>query len=386
MVTKRILVVSDMHVVRPGCQDSKINTALLELPVELNPVESLKRLINDSDLQIDYLLNLGDVTDKAYVDGWITGIRLLREIKNECNISTLLHVLGNHDLTLDLNDHQEFYLPRHTRDFPLSDKQLSEDYWNKGYCIFADDTIVYLLCNSETIYMSKDDLDNSPVFLEDFNKELNEKLNRYDGNGRIKIALMHRHVVPHSDLYNKSYKEDVIRNADCFLDVLKKHGFNMVIHGHKHQARFVESNGIFILASGSISSRMNLLEQNGNNLVHILTLDIDDNKLCGYIDTYKYAYNTGWINETDSQDCFNAHIGFGFNGSVEDLANNIINMYGTELEARNSISYKTIVAAFHECLYLSKDQDAQLEALLAERNYKFCTDKGIKFLTKLIML
>ena len=63
-------------------------------------MESLKEFLLENNIEIDAILNLGDVANKGYSAGWYAGIRMLRELslKFDC---PLISTPGNHDYVLN---------------------------------------------------------------------------------------------------------------------------------------------------------------------------------------------------------------------------------------------------------------------------------------------
>jgi hypothetical protein len=79
----------------------------------------------------------------------------------------------------------------------------------------------------------------------------------------IKIALIHHHPVLIAALAEPGRGYDAVLNSGRLLTILRKHGFHMILHGHKHDPyvftedsrsafRTSSQNPILIAAGGSV--------------------------------------------------------------------------------------------------------------------------------------
>lgn len=86
-----------------------------------------------------------------------------------------------------------------------------------------------------------------------------------DLHGAIKIALIHHHPVLIPALAEASRGYDAVLNSGKLLTILRRHGFHMVLHGHKHDPyvftedsrsafRVTHQNPIMVAAGGSFGS------------------------------------------------------------------------------------------------------------------------------------
>ena len=327
MSTKRLLIVSDIHIGRENDASTNLTVATSELPTNRNPMESLKEFLEKSQLKIDAILNLGDVTNLGYPAGWYAGIRMLRELslKLAC---PLISTPGNHDYTLNGEKKFEDTLLKGVKDYPTPDSNANGKFWAEGFCLYEHDEIQYLICNSERHLTSIDDLQVSPVYSEDYLSRIKEELKRHPFNG-IKIAIMHHHIIQHSDLRNPQ-KADVIENGDKLLSILAEEKFFCVIHGHKHQPRIVPWGEVKIIACGSLASTQNTNIAMINNHFHVLVLDIEDT-VNGSLESYKFVMGSGCALISEPDYPIKPIEGLGCNVDIQDIAQKVVKHYFEDL-------------------------------------------------------
>ena len=369
----RILVVSDLHVMEKESESSRLSMERLELPVVQHPIEALKEFLSKYVEDIDYMINLGDVTNKSNRLCWNYGIRMFRDVQNFKKIPTLIHITGNHDVTCvgDIPDHDYFYLPRHTKAYPIDSEERKNEYWSKGYCIIPEEHVLFFVLNSETHLQSAEDLNKPPLLREDLVASIDEELAQYDTFEGVKIALMHHHIVMHSDPTGNLTANDVIEKGDLLLTCLKKHSFSLVMHGHKHLARIKQEDDIVVFAAGSLSSTANVLVSNSDNCFHIVEIDIEGHEVNGFIKTFRYDLRDGWVPVTDPNARFPHHAGFGIKKSMQVLSEEIMAKYQQRLDAGEQIKEGEYLNEFKEISYLSASQWQELKQILSTQNYDF---------------
>ena len=108
--------------------------------------------------------------------------------------------------------------------------------------------------------------------------------------------------------------EDSLDNGDLLIQKLKTNGFNLILHGHKHQPRFKTDNGIPILASGSFSCYANLFKLPYKPSFHVI--DIINLGKQGVIETWEFDVLNGWKKNLNAD--FPPKIGFGNTINIEE--------------------------------------------------------------------
>lgn len=380
MNTKRILIISDIHI---GKEDdlnvvTKLTVATPELPSSINPMESLKDFMIKANTKVDAIVNLGDVTDRGYAAGWFAGIKMLREISLMLDCP-LLSTPGNHDYCLNKEEKFEDKLLKGVKDYPTKDEIANGKFWSCGFCIYECDDMQFLICNSEKHLESKADLDRSPVFDDEYLSRIKEELDKKAFEG-VRIAIVHHHVINHSDLVNPQ-KADVIDNADKFLYLLKEKNFYCVIHGHKHQPRIVDWNGIHIIASGSLSSTQNTYQARIDNHFHMLVLEIGQH-VNGYLESYKFVPGTGWKTISDNDYPIQPTCGFGYSLDLNAFTEKILSFYFEGGQDVPYVNIKTISQTFPEVNTFTKEQIQQFLDICSCKGYTTYTDCSDPFIMK----
>src|SRR5579862_3106245 len=97
----------------------------------------------------------------------------------------------------------------------------------------------------------------------------------------IKIALIHHHPVLIPALAEPEHGYDAVHNSGKLLTILRRHGFHVILHGHKHDPyvftedsrsafRKTNQNPILVAAGGSVgSNQLPLNRQNCYNRISI---------------------------------------------------------------------------------------------------------------------
>ncbi|MGO7323272.1 metallophosphoesterase [Rhizobium ruizarguesonis] len=99
----------------------------------------------------------------------------------------------------------------------------------------------------------------------------------------IKIALIHHHPVVLPTLYDNDAGYDAVLNSELLLGVLKKYGFHLVLHGHKHAAVTYSYDAVsawttdgvqplLIVAGGSAGSTQKPQEPGACNTYNVINI------------------------------------------------------------------------------------------------------------------
>jgi predicted phosphodiesterase len=128
---------------------------------------------------------------------------------------------------------------------------------------------------------------------------LREQLSQYSSKKySFRIAMLHHHPLLHSHMNYSS--SDVLSNGDQLVDLLAKHTFDIIVHGHKHQPRIRRHNAhghnMIVFAAGSFSAFLHDLGSTTRNLFHILTLrsSTEDHEFVAQLQTWEYNHGCGW--------------------------------------------------------------------------------------------
>jgi 3',5'-cyclic AMP phosphodiesterase CpdA len=114
--------------------------------------------------------------------------------------------------------------------------------------------------------------------------ELSQQLARIDPSKLqkcIKVALIHHHPVVLPVLYEEDY--DAVLNSELLFRLLKKYGFHLLLHGHKHTPFTYSYDAvsawttdqvqpILVVAGGSAGSREIPREQGARNTYNVISI------------------------------------------------------------------------------------------------------------------
>lgn len=369
----RYLIVSDLHI---GSHDdynesTRLTVDTPEMPANENPFEALKVFIEEKDLSFDAVINLGDVSNKGFIPGWIMGNKMLRELSSICDCP-LLSTPGNHDYCFDFVDGAKSLLQR-TNDFPTDDKEHNTVFWGNGYCLYEAGGTQFLILNSESHLSKIEDLKVTPNFDTLFNSGLDRYLkeNTFEGP---RIAILHHHVIPHSDLQGRYSSNDIIDHADKLLNILNDNNFICVLHGHKHLSRFTMHNNLGIMACGSLSSRENIATCDEDNNFHILTLKCTEEGIRGKIETFHFVLQKGWFPIEDSNSRVKARYGFGRNLDINEIAKAIISLINPDAPVIRLFG-KKVTEIIPDITFISNDEMQKLKEVIEKQGFTVVQEK-----------
>ena len=362
----RIAVISDLH-----CRDSQsgnkttyLSSDLLKTPIYRHPIEALKKKIIDLSLTCDYLICLGDITDKINQQGLISGWGYLNEIASTLKIKPdkIVVIPGNHDVdSQGITSYSTFnHLIKSLNNVvPMNEIDLCNKFWGQHFIVKEFENLILLAYNSVHNHTNQSNAlktDIDPATLE----ALDNELSKYLDTLKPKVALCHHHPIKLSN-FDIIYKDgDSIENGDKFLDLLNEKKFDLFIHGHKHIPHLEYRNSLPIFCSGSFSSLENISILSKRNTFHIIEiLDKNDSSSKGLIDTYEFVLGRGWNKNTDSKGFFPSKTGFGYLGDVMQLSKNI-NLW-FQVRNKEILYYEEVLRNFDELNYLTPVQQQELE-------------------------
>jgi 3',5'-cyclic AMP phosphodiesterase CpdA len=150
----------------------------------------------------------------------------------------------------------------------------------------SDEGLVIAEINS-CIYVQKDTVDERRGQIhDDAVTELEKQLKAVDAealHSSIKIALIHHHPVVLPVLYQDDAGYDAVLNPELLIRVLKKYGFHLVLHGHKHGPVTYSYDAVsawttdgvqplLIVAGGSAGSKEITREDGARNTYNVINI------------------------------------------------------------------------------------------------------------------
>lgn len=359
----KICIISDIHCKSEKSSESDNETlfysSMPDSPVNQNPVTSFLKIVDNGEVTSDILICLGDLGDKADKQGIVNGWNAVERIRSKMKISVKIGIPGNHDIdSRKKYDTDPFkFIQNFSLDFPTDNENLNLSFWQKGFCFYESSEIGILMINSVQHHKDASCAEESRLekgTIESIENEL-EKIKK---EGRPFICILHHHPIKHSNIHN--YKDsDSLDNGDELLKLLTKYNFNLIIHGHKHQPRITEVNGLPIFAVGSFSSFANLQGTGINTMFHVVELHKNDNK--GEITSWEFYVNSGWKKGYNTN--FPAKVGFGKQTDISQTAKDLNNFF---LKEKKPLLYDDVLLEHPELNYLIPDKLIQLGKILKE--------------------
>lgn len=362
----RIAIVSDLHCHPEDKQNYKNNATILftdklrDISKE-HPIENLKELrVNDKIDDVDIVLCPGDFTNQSDKQGLISGWDFVNEISNIFNAQYIYATLGNHDIdSRNKFTEYSFTFPKGIKkNFPLKDNDIG-DFWNKGFTFIENDEFQLLIINSTHFHTHtpKNEIDNQAVKgkIEQGSIEEIEKYLVENKTDKIKIMLCHHHPQQHSR--SGLGEHDFIENGENLLNVVGKYGFDLIVHGHKHDpwfGNYTTSEGykIPILSSGSFSATNQISYCYKVNYFHIIEI-YKGVKTNGIIKTWNFKNKIGWSSKKEG---FHPLTGFGNQQNVDDIVSDIEKY----ITGKPFISWADLVGEFIYLQYLLPEESENL--------------------------
>lgn len=299
-----------------------------------NPLSSLYELIGREKLTANFVICPGDMTNRADGGSLKFVWEQLHGLKKKFGADQVIATVGNHDV--DSRGHGVGTIPREALmrlvpRFPIPIESLADHFWAHGYFLTTIGQVRFLVLNSSWLHEHRDELERGAV-----TSYTLEKLRRdLDGasSASFNVAVCHHHPHVHSDL---DLGGDIMLNGQKFLDTLSGNGAWLIIHGHKHHPKIELAQGEFqrpiVLACGSFSGRLEGANATvSRNYFHVVRVEQfgEDAELRGMVRSWNWVSGYGWQDYGNSNTTFPSRLGFGFEGSLPQLARAVAESMGS---------------------------------------------------------
>jgi predicted phosphodiesterase len=359
----KICVISDLHCKHQQIVGDTTDTLLISnkprLPRNQHPVSSLLHIIKQEKIEADVLLCPGDLGDKADEQGISSSWTFLEEIKLALKAKHLIGIPGNHDInSRKLQEKDPFaFIKFFHENFPVSDEDLKSRFWSTGYCVINVEDVLFLLINTVFDHTDKVKAEQASINPSTLEKIREELTLISTGDFKNKVCVLHHHPIKHSNI--KNWKDtDSLDKGDDLIALLNELNFSVIIHGHKHQPRIVEYNGLPIFAAGSFASFANLQATGINTMFHML--ELKEMTRTGMIHSWEFDIQNGWTQNLNKY--FPPRIGFGSDRNLEELAGTINKLFDDN--SRKALLFEEIVASLPELQYIIPEKLLQLNHIL----------------------
>jgi predicted phosphodiesterase len=328
----KIAVISDLHCHRKSSNNNIQESYFLTdavIPDNQNPLESFRHLIKKKNLTADILIMPGDITNKCDQDGFEYGWKIVKEVGSLLGVKFIIPTIGNHDVdsrklfsSNPFNKIQNF-----SSDFPFDSELTNKTFWENGFVFFEGANFRVLVINSAYDHQTVAAAEHGNLDQTTLN-EIEEQLKKLKAEAKeFNIAICHHHPIPHERHYLGT--QDLMFNGTQLVEILGQYGYQMIIHGHKHDPMIRYSSGgansPIVFSAGSFSAFKSLLLQGAYNTFHIINLDGTEKQDCenqGTVDTWFFTPSKGWDSDVNNE-YFLPNIGFGCRTPLSQLAKRV---------------------------------------------------------------
>lgn len=345
-------------------------TDKLRYPTNDHPVESLIKVINEQENKIkaDLTLCPGDFTDKANIQGLISGWEFSLEINRELDSKNIIATIGNHDVDVYKNNSK--YSSENVRGikkgFPIKNQSDRDIFWSKGCVFIEEEDYRVLVINSSHFHYDKESSRKGEISQESI--EYIENHLSQNKDSKIQIAMSHHPPIEHPR--KNLGEDDKIVNGERLLNILGKNNFDLFIYGHKHDP-FIKyyntpegNHQLPLFSAGSFSAGSNIMFAGLRNAFHIIELSKLENKSKGQILTWTYLPENGWKKNFD-ESAFAPISGFGNEKSVQQIFDDLEKL----LNSKKEMSWIEISENIEDINHLIPADSKQLQDLLKSNGY-----------------
>jgi len=179
--------------------------------------------------------------------------------------------------------------------------------------------------------------------------------------GQVRLFLVHHHMLDFSEPILDKPDFSLMTNAENLLNLLHEFGFDLVIHGHKHQPRFeTHCTQTFphlpILCAGSFSVEIDTqwagTIDNQFHIVNVNGRDGTENNITGTITSWTNNRSRGWIPSDEFTSGIHHVIPFGNYVMPNELDVRLEPFIREWLLANDHILWSNVVGQFPELEHL----------------------------------
>ena len=144
-------------------------------------------------------------------------------------------------------------------------------------------------------------------------KKIGEIISSNDLSKKVKLFITHHHMIQFSNAISHIPDYSIMNNAGNLLDLLASKGFDMIIHGHKHEPHItinqVEgAHPLVFLCAGSFSAildqKLEGVVQNSFHVVNFQDRDKETDYILGTVRNFFYNHIHKWRKcEESCNDC-----------------------------------------------------------------------------------
>ncbi|MBZ5491305.1 MAG: metallophosphoesterase [Acidobacteriia bacterium] len=197
---------------------------------------------------------------------------------------------------------------------------------------------------------------------------------------QVKIFLVHHHPLQYSDPIEANPDFSIMTNAGRLLDLLRRHNFDLLIHGHKHLPNFEthivsSSSPLAVLCSGSFSVQLDTRwagsVSNQFHLIHIDGRDADIGSIFGRVESWTYVCGPGWVPSKKPHHGIRHNELFGAYLLPANLKRIMRSVLEVKLKEKDYVEWSEVIEAAPNLKYLPDERAVQVvDSLAMELKFK----------------
>lgn len=389
----KIAVISDLHIgldVRsrdlcPPGADVEHKSRLSEE----NFLEKFKTFVKKSGVVADYLLIPGDLTATANPAEFHHAATVIDQVADSLSVPPhrVIVVPGNHDLDWSVfpkDGKDETGFRRKQMLDPLKSTPYLKSIFDRGgnslfeaphFAVWEDETVFVVGYNSAI----NDDPNRQPhygtVSHSDI-EELDALLSAHPGlEAKVKVFLVHHHPLQYSNPIPDSVDFSLMVNAEAVIEVLHKHSFDFLIHGHKHFPRFCTRqtdarHPLVILGASSFSRQLPFsYVGQSNNLFHLVDVHNrapNSNAISGVLHTWAFLAHHGWLPCAKVRDGIDECRPFGTYITIDEMRTHVQSEIEGALLSKEIVAWSELCGSVPEWKYYPTPATTELLTQLAK--------------------
>lgn len=388
----RMVIISDLHI-GEGVRSQDLNpypSGGKVIPAE-QFIEKFCAFISKESITADYLLVPGDLTNKAEPVEFEHAADIISKIAVALHVpvQNVVVVPGNHDLDWSVHkpgspDPTGFRKKQMLAPLADSSEYIKSIFSRASksllapphFAIWEDDNIFLVGYNSAC----NDDPNVKPHFgivrKEDI-QELDEALAASKSHkNKIKIFMVHHHPLSYPNPLPDSADFSQMVNAESVLELLNKHAFDFLIHGHKHFPRFTTrasdaQHPLVILGASSFTRELPFsyhgFASNQFHLIEIHGRQAATQAISGVLKTWTFLSHHGW-SPSQERDGIECHRPFGTYTSINEMRQHVLLEVTNILQTKEYVSWKQLCSIHPDWDYYPSPTVIHIFKQIAQEN------------------
>ena len=406
----RIAIISDLHVgTASHAEDFSVGDD--STCVITSYIESFRKTFDSPQFSCDVLLVAGDITNRAKANEFklaserIVDVARILEVEDEkifftpgnhdsnWPIGEMLEAQGEEDPKVLLEERYRFLTSDPFFQNILSNAKFGKFELSPYFVLWVTGELAVLSFNSSAQDSHKSKIHHG-VVTSALTDQVKIELLKHKSllKDKIKLILVHHHPINYEDKTFEDTDHSIMANASVLTDFAGEMGFDFIVHGHKHVARYNHMIGaasypINILCAGSFSASLSNLYFGGvGNSFHIIEIDqrcLESGIPQGRILSWSHFVKNGWIKNTTEREELTHSESFGTNINRNTLRTIVHDLLRDFFIANELITWEELTSKDERLQYCSKTtMDIVLRELSQEIDFQIYRDTELAFYKK----